>query len=415
VNGKCIFKLPDFSIDLDGTLLTLGDIVVEDVNVEEDNGTTKYSGFVPDMEFIDGEIIADINLTGTVDASGNAWMTIQVLWKASDEESIPINVEFNGKRNETVWMTVAGKLTVALDGYDITEGGKEAVIKIARTEETGLYTFMLPDFSIALDSDSEPAKLGDIIVDNITLTPYDGFDRYTGKVDRMIIADGDIIAGVKIAGTITTADEVRINVDVTWFMDGDRRVPILVKFSNGEETPVKAERAVYSGKLTTETENSVKEHNVRIYLTPSHENRTDFVIEGIDLAGSRAAAIGNSVSIPSVSISGLSNGYKAYDGAATEVKVQPGMTLDINVHGYSDLSDKFNLLMDIEWIEEGVRISGTFNGDIDVTSIAPVYTPEENGKIEYYNLNGVRVNGANLTPGIYIRRTGNKSEKIIIR
>ncbi|MDE6049560.1 MAG: calycin-like domain-containing protein, partial [Paramuribaculum sp.] len=105
VNGKCIFKLPDFSIDLDGTELALGDIVVKDVEVEEIDGETKYTGFVPAMEFLDGEIIADINLNGTVDAAGNARMTIQVLWKASEDESIPINVEFNGKRNETAWLT----------------------------------------------------------------------------------------------------------------------------------------------------------------------------------------------------------------------------------------------------------------------------------------------------------------------
>ncbi|MBD5240628.1 MAG: hypothetical protein HDS59_00880 [Barnesiella sp.] len=416
VNGKCIFKLPDFSIDLDGTQLTLGDIIVNDVNVENENGTTNYSGYVPDMEFIDGEIIADINLTGTVDASGNAKMTIQVLWKASDEESIPINVEFNGKRNEIQWMTIAGKLTVAIEGYDITEGGEDAVIKIAQTGENGLYTFLLPDFSIALDAASEPAKLGDIKVDDITLTPGEGFDRYTGKVDRMILAGGEIVAGVKVDGTVTTANEVRINVDVTWYMDDNRRVPILVKFSNAEETPVKAERAIYSGTLTTETENSVKDHNVRIYLTPSYDNRSDVVIEGIDLTGSRAAAIGNSVEVPSVSVTAMSNGFKAYDGAATEVKVQPGMTLDISLHGYADLSDKFNLLMDIEWIEEGLRISGTFNGNIEVTAISPVYSHEENdGKAEYFNLSGVKVNGDNLTPGIYIRRTGEKSEKIIIR
>ena len=416
VNGKCIFKLPDFSIDLDGTQLTLGDIIVNDVNVENENGITNYSGYVPDMEFIDGEIIADINLTGTVDASGNAKMTIQVLWKASDEESIPINVEFNGKRNEIQWMTIAGKLTVAIEGYDITEGGEDAVIKIAQTGENGLYTFLLPDFSIALDAASEPAKLGDIKVDDITLTPGEGFDRYTGKVDRMILAGGEIVAGVKVDGTVTTANEVRINVDVTWYMDDNRRVPILVKFSNAEETPVKAEKAIYSGTLTTETENSVKDHNVRIYLTPSYDNRSDVVIEGIDLTGSRAAAIGNSVEVPSVSVTAMSNGFKAYDGAATEVKVQPGMTLDISLHGYADLSDKFNLLMDIEWIEEGLRISGTFNGNIEVTAISPVYSPEENdGKAEYFNLSGVKVNGDNLTPGIYIRRTGEKSEKIIIR
>jgi hypothetical protein len=33
--------------------------------------------------------------------------------------------------------------------------------------------------------------------------------------------------------------------------------------------------------------------------------------------------------------------------------------------------------------------------------------------IEYFNLNGVRVNSENLTPGIYIRRQGSNVTKLI--
>lgn len=35
--------------------------------------------------------------------------------------------------------------------------------------------------------------------------------------------------------------------------------------------------------------------------------------------------------------------------------------------------------------------------------------------IEYYNINGVRVNNDNLAPGIYIRRQGSKTTKVAIR
>ena len=90
---------------------------------------------MPAWHSVEGEIIADINLDGSVDASGNAVMTIQVLWK-QDGDDIPINVVFNGKRNEIEWMTVAGKLTIAMEGYDITEGGSDATIRIAKPEMT---------------------------------------------------------------------------------------------------------------------------------------------------------------------------------------------------------------------------------------------------------------------------------------
>jgi hypothetical protein len=35
--------------------------------------------------------------------------------------------------------------------------------------------------------------------------------------------------------------------------------------------------------------------------------------------------------------------------------------------------------------------------------------------VQYFNLNGIRVNGDNLTPGLYIRRQGTKASKVIIR
>ena len=35
--------------------------------------------------------------------------------------------------------------------------------------------------------------------------------------------------------------------------------------------------------------------------------------------------------------------------------------------------------------------------------------------IEYYNLQGVRVDADNLTPGVYVRRQGNRAVKVIIK
>ncbi len=40
---------------------------------------------------------------------------------------------------------------------------------------------------------------------------------------------------------------------------------------------------------------------------------------------------------------------------------------------------------------------------------------DSNAPIEYYNINGVRVNNDNLAPGIYIRRQGSKTTKVAIR
>lgn len=55
-----------------------------------------------------------------------------------------------------------------------------------------------------------------------------------------------------------------------------------------------------------------------------------------------------------------------------------------------------------------VVYTGTSTG---VSSIAA----EANGAVEYFDLTGVRVNPENLTPGLYIRRSANKAEKVLVK
>lgn len=46
---------------------------------------------------------------------------------------------------------------------------------------------------------------------------------------------------------------------------------------------------------------------------------------------------------------------------------------------------------------------------------SPVDNYDASRPVEYYNLQGMRVDADALTPGIYIRRHDGKSEKIAIR
>lgn len=57
-----------------------------------------------------------------------------------------------------------------------------------------------------------------------------------------------------------------------------------------------------------------------------------------------------------------------------------------------------------------------FNGEKETTTaIKDVVVEEEECEIEYYNLQGVRVSTDNITPGIYIKRQGTKTSKILVR
>lgn len=73
------------------------------------------------------------------------------------------------------------------------------------------------------------------------------------------------------------------------------------------------------------------------------------------------------------------------------------------------------LRIDVIWKEQPeTPITVTFNGKADVDAITSVEV-DANAPVEYYNLNGVRVNGDNLSAGVYVRRQGNKVSKVLVK
>lgn len=66
---------------------------------------------------------------------------------------------------------------------------------------------------------------------------------------------------------------------------------------------------------------------------------------------------------------------------------------------------------------EKVNIDVTFNGTGESlpASISTINAIDTNAPVEYYNLQGMRVNADNLSNGIYIRRQGTESKKVMIR
>lgn len=63
---------------------------------------------------------------------------------------------------------------------------------------------------------------------------------------------------------------------------------------------------------------------------------------------------------------------------------------------------------------ESVRFYCKENVAVDA-GVADIVIDDENAPVEFYNLNGVRVNRDNLVPGLYIRRQGAKASKFIVR
>lgn len=74
----------------------------------------------------------------------------------------------------------------------------------------------------------------------------------------------------------------------------------------------------------------------------------------------------------------------------------------IRTHVYTVFGAPWNI---VEWDMIG---GGDESGIADVVA-------DENAPVEWYSLQGVRVNGENLAPGIYIKRQGSKAVKVLVK
>lgn len=113
-DNTCTFRLPNFTLDLGEGPVSMGDIVVPDVKVSEADNVKSYEGKVIDMQLLEGSIVADVDMTGTINATGKANVNINVIWKAEEDTSIPIAVDFSGVNVQILnlgfekWKTVCG-------------------------------------------------------------------------------------------------------------------------------------------------------------------------------------------------------------------------------------------------------------------------------------------------------------------
>ena len=97
-DGKCTISLPNFKLALDGgEPQLLGDIVVPGVEMTVAGDVTSYTGSVKGLSLAEGAIVADADVTGTTNATGDADFTISVVWN-----QIPINVTFTGKKTSGI-------------------------------------------------------------------------------------------------------------------------------------------------------------------------------------------------------------------------------------------------------------------------------------------------------------------------
>lgn len=100
-DGTCDFVLPDLTV-----LMPLGDIEIKNMNVTTDaSGLKTYRGVENNKELMDGAIIANVRVNGTIDAKGTVNMDVDVDW-LYEGNVVPIKVKFT-----------SSELSETVDGY----------------------------------------------------------------------------------------------------------------------------------------------------------------------------------------------------------------------------------------------------------------------------------------------------------
>ena len=116
------------------------------------------------------------------------------------------------------------------------------------------------------------------------------------------------------------------------------------------------------------------------------------------------------------------------DEEGNDVPDEGKLDVDVTLTGTIDATGKAQMIISVIWhLDEetaaamdlplNVPIDVEFNGQgpKPTAAIDDITVDNSNAPVEYYNLQGMRVNASNLTPGIYIRRQGTEVTKIYVR
>ena len=238
-NGTCTFTLPDFGL---GGEKSFGDIVVENVTMTEADGITTYTGSTEGMVLVPNTITANVELAGTINADGVVDFDIDVVWV---ESNMPIDVTFT---TEPQASTPAepneynGYLNIKLGETAMPE--QTATVEITDNGD-GTCTFRLPNFNF------QGTTLGDIVVENVTMTESEGTTTYQGSVKGLVLVPAadpapGITADIELNGTIDANGIVDFKIDVMWL---EASTPIYVTFTTNSLASVEginaATAAVY--------------------------------------------------------------------------------------------------------------------------------------------------------------------------
>lgn len=158
-----------------------------------------------------------------------------------------------------------------------------------------------------------------------------------------------------------------------------------------------------------------------VEIEPTGDGKCTFTLPNFNLA-SLGLELGNIV-VNDVTIS-EKDGVNYYEGSVDGLKLQPEgaaenefILANVALSGTTD-----NMKIDVNWIQDPTDPSSTtpievtFTKDpVEESGITDITVDNSNAPVEFFNLQGMRVNAENLTPGIYVRRQGSSVSKVLVK
>ena len=330
------------------------------------------------------------------DIDGQSSHTYVLQYEKAGEEKVGVSTDYPGFLN----VNILDLETNEMSPVAVNEGKSITITEY----EDGTCDFLLPNLYLA----TLEMSLGDILVEGATVTKgEDGVATYVGKVDQMPLLGGELIADVTLNGTITAEGVVNMVIDVLW-----EGIPIQCTFTtNVVKVGVSTEYPGYLNGVIIDTETNenmpfAENEEKSITITEYEDGTCDFLLPDLYLS-MLEMSLGD-ILVEGATVTKDETGIATYNGVVEAMPLLGGeLIADVTLNGTISAAGVVEMQIDVLW--EGVPIVCTFTTN-QVTGVENIII-ENQGNVEYYNLQGVKV--AKPENGVFIRVQGGKATKVV--
>lgn len=328
--------------------------------------------------------------------------------------------------------TYQGYLNVKM-GYGYLAGNDAHDITITDYND-GTCDFLLPDLTVLM-------PLGDIEIKNMNVTSdASGLKTYSGVENNKKLMGGDIIANVKVNGTIDAKGTVNMDVDVVWLY-GENEIPIKVKFTSSElsETVDGYYFIVKEDKSNTYGWATIKENQptqLLVYPKSNGEGGADYRLTVKKLVWD--GMLNGDFVVERAAIKEDENSNPIYSVENAPVSFMGGKTASVSVNsGYDMTKEPYEYDMKFNTVVDGTnyivgfttnQVSSSVN-DVEASGAAvrgvegAIVVEGFAGRVNVYTVDGrlavsAQIDGeATITvaAGLYVVRAGEKAVKVVVK